>query len=77
MSYYARVDTILRDNHSTLPFTHEHFAYAMMWKKRGETFTVPLGTVSVLAALHPPQLDEEVETWATKVLFYICLAFSV
>jgi hypothetical protein len=51
-AYCAGVDAILRDNRTILPYAREYFTYATLWEKRGERFPVPLGTASVVEALH-------------------------
>jgi hypothetical protein len=51
--YCADVNIILRDNYSSaLPYVREYFSYAMMWRKHGHRFPMPLGTATVIGVVH-------------------------
>ena len=52
MHYCSSVDQVLIEDKARPPYSREYFAYAMLWKKRGQRFPVPLGTASVVEALH-------------------------
>ncbi|KAH9022645.1 hypothetical protein EDB85DRAFT_1895168 [Lactarius pseudohatsudake] len=51
--YCADVDRVLLENpKTTLPYAREYFAYAMMYRTHGHKFPMPLGTASVVQAVH-------------------------
>ncbi|KAH9028303.1 hypothetical protein EDB85DRAFT_1892595 [Lactarius pseudohatsudake] len=51
--YVMSVDKVLQNESQTAPpYAREYFAYAMMWKLHGHKFPMPLGTASVVEALH-------------------------
>ncbi|KAI9442816.1 hypothetical protein BJY52DRAFT_1194722, partial [Lactarius psammicola] len=51
--YCSDVDNVLQNETETAPpYAREYFAYAMMWKLHGYEFPMPLGTASVVEALH-------------------------
>ncbi|KAH8984063.1 hypothetical protein EDB86DRAFT_2833632 [Lactarius hatsudake] len=52
-TYLMGVDKVLQNESQTAPrYAREYFAYAMMWKLHGYKFPMPLGTASVVEALH-------------------------
>lgn len=52
-SYCSDVDKILQENAMRVPpFSRTYFAYAMMWKVHGHPFPIPMGTATVIEALH-------------------------
>jgi hypothetical protein len=64
--YCSDVDKVLTDNHATAPpFAREYFAYATIWKVHGRAFPIPLGTASVILAVH--QLLRKHELGLTEV----------
>ncbi|KAN0128163.1 hypothetical protein V8E53_014015 [Lactarius tabidus] len=70
--YCSDVDKVLTDNHATAPpFAREYFAYATIWKVHGRAFPIPLGTASVILAVHQLLrkhelgLTETCYTWRT------------
>ncbi|KAH9025765.1 hypothetical protein EDB84DRAFT_1563963 [Lactarius hengduanensis] len=51
--YVMSVDKVLQNESQTAPpYAREYFAYAMMWKLHRHKFPMPLGTASVVEALH-------------------------
>ena len=51
--YRNDVDRILRENPDLAPpYAREYFAYAMIWQLHGYKFPMPLGTASVIEAVH-------------------------
>jgi hypothetical protein len=53
LQYCGDVDQVLRLNESGAPpYAREYFAYYTIWQMRGFSFPVPLGTASVVEALH-------------------------
>jgi hypothetical protein len=51
--YYVQVDQFLRERPDHVPmYCREYFAYYTLWRKMGYDFPMPLGTASVIMALH-------------------------
>lgn len=72
MTYRDDVDAVLRDNKSSVPqYARQYFAYAMLWEKRGHRFPMPLGTASVIEALHT--LLKKYRRGLTEVSHISCL----
>jgi hypothetical protein len=52
-AYCSDADTVLKEHHQTVPpYARTYFTYAMAWKAHGHPFPIPLGTASVVYALH-------------------------
>lgn len=73
--YYIQVDEFLRQRHDEVPmYCREYFAYYTIWHKMDYKFPMPLGTSSVIMALHntAEKYKEgicEVSTWFESVNF--------
>jgi len=71
MKYCNSVDAALQADASRPTHSREYFAYAMLWKKRGLRFPVPLGTASVVEALF--SLTKKYRLGLTEVRDILCL----
>jgi hypothetical protein len=50
-NYCMAVDEVLRTHNDAPPYARQYFAYAMIWKKHGHKFPMPLGTKSLVEAV--------------------------
>ncbi|KAI9430720.1 hypothetical protein H4582DRAFT_2063460 [Lactarius indigo] len=72
--YLMSVDKVLQNESQTAPpYAREYFAYAMMWKLHGYKFPMPLGTASVVEALHKIAMryPRGISEWSNAVTMVI------